>query len=146
MKHSVSCSAEQRDCEHPLKRGCFYLFSFAFPNDTRKPCHKRHKPDAAGQVKVLPPLGTCCLYNFYKWGGGGNSCKPLIFSALYIVPVRVIFTFVYTSACKDSEFIRIRKTFLQLFSEGVSLMRPEHGFYHDAFRQRFQNLHIIHPQ
>jgi len=96
MKHSVSCSAEQRDCEHPLKRGCFYLFSFAFPNDTRKPCRKRHEPDAAGQVKVLPPLGTCCLYNFYKWGRG-NSCKPLIFSALYIVPVRVISSFVVLS-------------------------------------------------
>ena len=91
MKHSVSCSAEQRDCEHPLKRGCFYLFSFAFPNETRKPCRKRHEPDAAGQVKVLPPLGTCCLHNFHKWG---LAYKPLIFSELSIVPVRVISTFV----------------------------------------------------
>lgn len=38
------------------------------------------------------------------------------------------------------------KLFYIYFLESMSLMRPEHSFYHDAFRQRFQNLHIIHPQ
>ena len=32
--------------------------------------------------------------------GGGNSCKPLIFSALFIVPVRFISSFVVNLLAK----------------------------------------------